>query len=706
MRIIFQSIKIEGFGSYVEEQKLKLNEPNTYIVKGVNGAGKTTVFSALVWCLYGKALKDVKTAELPSWEASRTADWRGTRVMLQLSVEGDTYVIARHIKFKGTTAGLAGSNKLIVYKNKQIVTDALHKMDQQEYINSLLGMDYSVFINSVVFGQRMARLIGLKDAQKREIFEELFELSFVEQAKANADNRKAELQEQLQSFKTDAQSIQTRISNYQQRKQDTEAHIARWQAQHAERQKAAKKELDDYKQALDAAQSSIQELKQNPVEEPDRTLVQQLKQASDIYSAANKALNAFSHRVEQAQGAVVTTKAELEKVRNDASTEQLRTQRDEELERIDLRCKEKSIAVEESTALRAEELRKSGECVHCGKAILTEQIEAKQQELQKANDDKLKELYEAKQKELQKAEESWQKKIAAATEQHEVKVSELASQLQEQEQLAEQLQKQLPAKERAKDEALQAYKKLEEQYAGAEAKEKAYNDYTLKLTQAKEKLANAEDSYEKAQIRYKAVLAEAAPEDNRKALDAEIERAKLQAKELAAEQEAVQSLYDKVEWWRKVGFSGKGLKSYVFHSMLTQLNQYIEQYASRLGVSVRFSVDMEKASKSFTTTVYKDSEVVSYEQLSGGEKQRIDICLMLAMNDLVGTFNETNIMILDEVFEGIDDMGGIEEVFDLIRYKAGPDRTLFIISHQSRLDAQYCKTMEIQKTDTGSRILV
>ena len=54
--IEFKKIIIEGFCS-IGTLELPLNNNGITSIKGANGLGKTTIFSALVWVLYGKTLK-------------------------------------------------------------------------------------------------------------------------------------------------------------------------------------------------------------------------------------------------------------------------------------------------------------------------------------------------------------------------------------------------------------------------------------------------------------------------------------------------------------------------------------------------------------------------------------------------------------------------------------------------------------------------
>ena len=70
-KINFLSVDIEGFRTIVKPLHFDLQRPGLNMVKGINGAGKTSVFEALIWCLYGINLKEVNQAQLISWPENR-----------------------------------------------------------------------------------------------------------------------------------------------------------------------------------------------------------------------------------------------------------------------------------------------------------------------------------------------------------------------------------------------------------------------------------------------------------------------------------------------------------------------------------------------------------------------------------------------------------------------------------------------------------
>jgi len=74
----------------------------------------------------------------------------------------------------------------------------------------------------------------------------------------------------------------------------------------------------------------------------------------------------------------------------------------------------------------------------------------------------------------------------------------------------------------------------------------------------------------------------------------------------------------------------------------------------------------------------------SYENFSEGEKLRIDLSLLLAWRDIAKLKNSanTNLLILDEVFDSSLDAVGTEEVVKILQ-NMSKNNNVFVISHKS-----------------------
>jgi len=193
--MIFENIKIQGFGSYITEQNFTLNRQGITAIVGRAGAGKTTMFAALYWGLFGKPLKPGKSIE--TWEFHRPKSYKGTKVEITGTKDGVKYTIIRCLNFKGKVAGRAGANRLVILKDGKPVENLRNKDDVKKLVISLVGLGPDLFKNSLLFGQKLERFISQDGPTKKKILEEAFESSFIQDARDFIDKEIAKLKPRL-----------------------------------------------------------------------------------------------------------------------------------------------------------------------------------------------------------------------------------------------------------------------------------------------------------------------------------------------------------------------------------------------------------------------------------------------------------------------------------------------------------------------------
>lgn len=88
---------------------------------------------------------------------------------------------------------------------------------------------------------------------------------------------------------------------------------------------------------------------------------------------------------------------------------------------------------------------------------------------------------------------------------------------------------------------------------------------------------------------------------------------------------------------------------------------------------------------------------VFYEELSGGQKQLVNLAMAFAMNEVMTESKGVNIAFLDEIFESLSS-DNIEVVINLIK-KIYNNRTLFLITHQESLPISNAKTLLVRKNN-------
>lgn len=181
--LTFTTMNVVGFCS-IENLHIPLNPSCTILIKAPNGKGKSTILSALVWAIYGKNLKGV--SEVTTWEKVRPKDYQGVMVEVFFQKGEHIYKIIRCQKCNIVLEdGAKGKDRLILMKDNEVV-NVKGKNKLQDAINAELGLSYTLFMNSIMFGQGIKRLIQESNADKKRIFEEVFDLEFLNIAKGIA----------------------------------------------------------------------------------------------------------------------------------------------------------------------------------------------------------------------------------------------------------------------------------------------------------------------------------------------------------------------------------------------------------------------------------------------------------------------------------------------------------------------------------------
>ena len=201
----FIRIIIEGFASYEGYNELDLCPNSAVVIKAPNGSGKSTIFSSLVWCLYGKTIKGV--SDVNTKKKYRTKEYKGTRVTTYFQKDGDVYMVTRCQNYTGNLEdGTKGRDRLQIIKNAEVV-DIKSKPRLQEYLVQELGLSYPLFMNSIMFGQGMKKLIQETNSDKKKIFEEVFNLNYLNIAKNIAQKGKSQIQGQVELCRSEYNSI-------------------------------------------------------------------------------------------------------------------------------------------------------------------------------------------------------------------------------------------------------------------------------------------------------------------------------------------------------------------------------------------------------------------------------------------------------------------------------------------------------------------
>lgn len=145
-----------------------------------------------------------------------------------------------------------------------------------------------------------------------------------------------------------------------------------------------------------------------------------------------------------------------------------------------------------------------------------------------------------------------------------------------------------------------------------------------------------------------------------------------------------------------------GIKSKIIKKYLPVMNQLINKYLQLMDFYVNFNLD-----ENFEETIksrFRDE--FSYTSFSEGEKMRIDLALMFTWRSVAKLKNSanTNLLILDEVFDSSLDVAGTEDFLRIIR-GIDKDTNIFVISHKGdMLHDKFEKVLKFEKVKNFSKV--
>lgn len=145
-----------------------------------------------------------------------------------------------------------------------------------------------------------------------------------------------------------------------------------------------------------------------------------------------------------------------------------------------------------------------------------------------------------------------------------------------------------------------------------------------------------------------------------------------------------------------------GIKTKIIKQYLPIMNKLINKYLTALDSFINFNLNenFEEVIKS------RHRDVFSYHNFSEGEKLRIDLAILFTWRQIAKMKNSTNtnLLILDEVFDSSLDTGGTDEFLKLMN-SMGNETNLFVISHKGdQLFDKFRSVIKFEKKANFSRI--
>ena len=145
-----------------------------------------------------------------------------------------------------------------------------------------------------------------------------------------------------------------------------------------------------------------------------------------------------------------------------------------------------------------------------------------------------------------------------------------------------------------------------------------------------------------------------------------------------------------------------GVKRSIIKKYLPLINQQVNRYLQMMDFYINFTLD-DEFNETIRTPVHEN---FTYSSFSEGEKMRIDLALLFTWREVAKYKNSvnTNLLIMDEVFDSSLDGFGTDDFLKIIRYVI-KDANIFVISHKESLHDKFENVVQFEKIKGFSRMV-
>ena len=587
---------------------VRIDGINNSLIDGAtsNGAGKTSCFEAIMWCLQGETIRKSK-------QVTNINGDDGAYVELDFTADGTDYKLIRtkdHSKYK--------TNLKIFINGEDKSGKGIR--DSEQYLTQYLPELSAQMISSVIIlGQGLPmRFTNNTPAGRKEVLESLSQSDFmIEDLKAKLLKRKSVLQDTLNNLNLEQARCQTEKALIQNIITQTEHQLKNLVVPDVKKLAEIQINIDNLNRVL-----SENEAQQGIYEQTLYTLMNKSREYQDAKLAEIKAipndneLNAKEYSLSNEIKIYRNIIAEKEKVTDVCPT-----------------CGQKieGVVIPDT----------SQERIKC-ESLCAELANVKNAHIKFSNDvDKLRKDIDEKYSKLNKENDENISKIKDLIKISQKDIAELSLNLSE-----------LKAKEQS--------------------------------------ISYAIDTYENNKVEFENRITEKTNRLN-----------ELTSNELHNQNE-IDLIKQKIDIDNKIDIALKrDFRGYLLTNVIDFINSKVNYYCKYFieNGDIKFT-----QSGNAINVIFNDKD---YECLSGGERQKIDIIIQLALRDMMCTFMNfsSNILVLDEITDFMDNQGSnklINTISNLIQDVS----SIFFVTHHTELNLPYDKIITVIKDKTGISKLI
>ena len=718
--MIFKSVSLKNFYKYgINEQTLDLDKNGIRLVTADNGEGKSSIFYAIVWCLYGKTLQDTVD------DVVNRRTKKNCKVSVEFIEDGFLYKIIRYRKHE------EHENNIYVFKGENDIS-MRKSADTQQLILDIVKMPYQAFINSTFFSTELYKeFLRAKTSERLTVFENLLSLKevtmFYDSAKTFHTNIKEHLEElkiqkavKISEKETTEKVIKDYVETAKRNILNLKEQKSKLQEEYSNKEKAIQEysniNIEEELKNIDNGKrvESLKVRLENKTSELEATALVDYIDKDEEYVKRFENID-FKEELKK-EKKIAEIKNEIDKLEKSII---------EIDSRINIHNKELAIAENELNSVEKElecinkELASLSEstCLHCGQKVNSKFVEEKTNEFtEKKNsleasiltnkvtveilNDRIKTL------KSEKALKDYQIKRFELPVLFEGLESGVASVIQNIEMSKERISTRKKEEEKTKERNAKIQKEIEEI-----EKEIGVFNYVPKYTEEfilhiKETLAILESDLSIIKNKISEIDGKASSMYDKKYVDSnKLKIAMLEQDIISLEfQENSSREDDKYFLCLMECFSNReeSFKKFFIGTMIDSFNEKINNYLPFFfEENLKITFDKELAD-----TIEMDGDVITFNSLSTGQKAKAEISVAFALFDLSRIFfsSETNLLIIDEMLDKGIDQRGVESALSIVEGMAS-DIGIFIVSHKTDLKDSIKNKIEIKRDENNFSVI-
>lgn len=716
----FSYIEIKNFKSYGDyTTRIDLDEKETRLLLGDNGAGKSTFVDAIIWSLYGKSLSPIE-------EVINRTTKRDCKVEVGFQIGSDSYSCTR---FRNHSLN---GNKTLVFKNGKDISLRTAN-DTQKLVEDIIQIQYNAMVSSILYSsESYISFLRARPSDRLKILESILSLKEIQQYHEIVRKMRkpiiesiVEHRHQIDGYAVEVNTINHNIEQYKDKTKNTllrfkierdnlekerseiEADLENAEGLNVDEEldKNVKHEEvvrfnDNIEKAIEEEESKIKDINEL-VDELDsvKTELDELEHI-DIQEESHK-IDKY-HFTSINNSSIKTEILKLEAKLNDVDSIKKKA-RQIELDTSSLEIKNVELDLDKNTCPTCKQpvsssivngLIKENKTKIASMKKEAKELQKEIEEKEKNNKNTLEEIEETRKKVKPEVKPEYDrdflneiadKKFALNKKKDEISITiinteERNKEIKERIRILEE-KYEIPLM--ASSYETEFLKNLKE---NTESRKSRMVEIGNEIITVNEK---AKSAYDKTYI-----------EELKKKIDGTKEREKNTIKEMK-EFMNEDSYYDVLQ--QLFSNQSVGIKKYIIDRMMGVFNERINFYIPFFfdkEISIQFDKDLNEEIKIGKTKV-------SFNTFSSGEKTRLELAIAFSLFMLVKTFFSTtiNLLVFDEILDMNLDSNGVLSVLSIID-NLSRDNSIIVISHRNEYKEYFANQILIRKDDEGFSKLV